>query len=221
MLSVGRRKELSSAVLLLACIWIALRLISASVPAWNLDVTMDNQLSFTFHFANPTRSCQCSIYNLNMISRFWLIQATQLWYWTAATRSWQVEPFDFWNAASRLWSSLSSPHSCIPTTGILVLAYVAKNGEAPSYLKSLITPSTAPRSLRSLLILRSGTARLVSPSFMVQRKLQSGLCSVLFYVKLSVNFCKCSAWWQGSWKAADRNSADKQLASWQFKRRMW
>ncbi|KAK3552764.1 hypothetical protein QTP86_022339, partial [Hemibagrus guttatus] len=36
---------------------------------------------------------------------------------------------------------------------------VAKNGPAPSYLKALITPRTAPRSLRS-----TSTARLVPPS---------------------------------------------------------
>ncbi|KAK3554730.1 hypothetical protein QTP70_033143, partial [Hemibagrus guttatus] len=41
----------------------------------------------------------------------------------------------------------------------LILAYKAKNGPAPPYLKALITPRTAPRSLRS-----SSTARLVPPS---------------------------------------------------------
>ncbi|KAK3533516.1 hypothetical protein QTP70_023345, partial [Hemibagrus guttatus] len=41
----------------------------------------------------------------------------------------------------------------------LMLVYKAKNGPAPSYLKALITPRTAPRSLRS-----TSTARLVPPS---------------------------------------------------------
>ncbi|KAK3561680.1 hypothetical protein QTP86_012563 [Hemibagrus guttatus] len=41
----------------------------------------------------------------------------------------------------------------------LMLAYKAKNGPTPSYLKALITPRTAPRSLRS-----TSTARLVPPS---------------------------------------------------------
>ncbi|KAK3570131.1 hypothetical protein QTP86_012509 [Hemibagrus guttatus] len=41
----------------------------------------------------------------------------------------------------------------------LMLAYKAKNGPAPSYLKALVTPRTAPRSLRS-----TSTARLVPPS---------------------------------------------------------
>ncbi|KAK3572482.1 hypothetical protein QTP86_033908 [Hemibagrus guttatus] len=41
----------------------------------------------------------------------------------------------------------------------LMLAYKAKNGPVPSYLKALITPRTAPRSLRS-----TSTARLVPPS---------------------------------------------------------
>ncbi|KAK3537073.1 hypothetical protein QTP70_001225, partial [Hemibagrus guttatus] len=41
----------------------------------------------------------------------------------------------------------------------LMLAYKAKNGPSPSYLKALFTPRTAPRSLRS-----ASTARLVPPS---------------------------------------------------------
>ncbi|KAK3544428.1 hypothetical protein QTP86_011160 [Hemibagrus guttatus] len=41
----------------------------------------------------------------------------------------------------------------------LMLAYKAKNGPVPSYLKALITPHTAPRSLRP-----TSTARLVPPS---------------------------------------------------------
>ncbi|KAK3572271.1 hypothetical protein QTP86_029688 [Hemibagrus guttatus] len=45
----------------------------------------------------------------------------------------------------------------------LMLAYKAKNGPAPSYLKALITPRTAPRSLRS-----TSTARLVPPSLRVK-----------------------------------------------------
>ncbi|KAK3548370.1 hypothetical protein QTP70_011385 [Hemibagrus guttatus] len=45
-----------------------------------------------------------------------------------------------------------------------MLAYKAKNGPAPSYLKALVTPRTAPRSLRS-----TSTARLVPPSLRVPR----------------------------------------------------
>ncbi|KAK3518938.1 hypothetical protein QTP70_016057, partial [Hemibagrus guttatus] len=41
----------------------------------------------------------------------------------------------------------------------LMLAYKAKNGPAPSYLKALITPRTATRSFRS-----TSAARLVPPS---------------------------------------------------------
>ncbi|KAK3556999.1 hypothetical protein QTP70_022345 [Hemibagrus guttatus] len=40
-----------------------------------------------------------------------------------------------------------------------MLAYKAKNGPVPSYLKALVTPCTAPHSLRS-----ASTARLVPPS---------------------------------------------------------
>ncbi|KAK3507583.1 hypothetical protein QTP70_029523 [Hemibagrus guttatus] len=44
-----------------------------------------------------------------------------------------------------------------------MLAYKANKGPAPSYLKALITPRTAPRSLRS-----TTTARLIPPSLRVK-----------------------------------------------------
>ncbi|KAK3514194.1 hypothetical protein QTP70_009110 [Hemibagrus guttatus] len=55
-----------------------------------------------------------------------------------------------------------------------LLAYKAKNGPAPSYLKALITPRTAPRSLRS-----TSTVRLVPPSLWVRGRYTSRLFSVL------------------------------------------
>ncbi|KAK3506388.1 hypothetical protein QTP70_019270, partial [Hemibagrus guttatus] len=45
----------------------------------------------------------------------------------------------------------------------MMLAYKAKNGPVPSYLKALITPHTAPRFLGS-----TRTARLVPPSLRVK-----------------------------------------------------
>ncbi|KAK3508702.1 hypothetical protein QTP70_004248 [Hemibagrus guttatus] len=81
-------------------------MISPSATARNLGVTMDNQLSFSSHVTNVTRSSARIRFNT------------------------------------------------------LMLAYKAKNGPAPSYLKALVTPRTAPRSLRS-----TSTARLVPPSF--------------------------------------------------------
>ncbi|GAA6087544.1 uncharacterized protein LOC114772546 [Tachysurus ichikawai] len=56
----------------------------------------------------------------------------------------------------------------------LMLAYKAKHGPAPSYLKALITPRTAPRTLRS-----TSTARLVPPSLRVRGKYTTRLFSVL------------------------------------------
>ncbi|KAK3562740.1 hypothetical protein QTP86_006519 [Hemibagrus guttatus] len=52
----------------------------------------------------------------------------------------------------------------------LMLAYKAKNGPVPSYLKDLVTPRTAPRSLRS-----TSTARLVPPSLREKAIFQDGL----------------------------------------------
>uniref|UniRef100_A0AAY4ABC8 Ig-like domain-containing protein n=1 Tax=Denticeps clupeoides TaxID=299321 RepID=A0AAY4ABC8_9TELE len=57
---------------------------------------------------------------------------------------------------------------------ILMLAYKAKHGVAPSYLTALITPRTAPRILRA-----SSTARLVPPSLKVKGRRSSRLFSVL------------------------------------------
>ncbi|KAM9454703.1 uncharacterized protein Hap1MRO34_020492 [Clarias gariepinus] len=56
----------------------------------------------------------------------------------------------------------------------LMLAYKAKNGPAPTYLSALITPRTAPRSLRS-----SSTARLIPPSLRDRGRHSSRLFSVL------------------------------------------
>ncbi|KAK3552056.1 hypothetical protein QTP70_031785 [Hemibagrus guttatus] len=50
----------------------------------------------------------------------------------------------------------------------------SKNGPAPSYLKALVTPRTAPRSLRS-----TSTARLVPPSLREKGRYTSRLFSVL------------------------------------------
>ncbi|KAK3568178.1 hypothetical protein QTP86_034543 [Hemibagrus guttatus] len=84
-------------------------MISPSATACKLGVTMDNQLSFSSHVTNVTRS--------------------------SARISFKT----------------------------LMLASKANNEPAPSYLKALITPGTAPRSLRS-----ASTARLVPPSLRAQ-----------------------------------------------------
>ncbi|KAK3556766.1 hypothetical protein QTP70_016688, partial [Hemibagrus guttatus] len=52
-------------------------MISPSATAHNLGVTMDNQLSFSSHVANVTRSCRFLLYNIRRIQPFLSTQATQ------------------------------------------------------------------------------------------------------------------------------------------------
>ncbi|KAK3565440.1 hypothetical protein QTP86_009696 [Hemibagrus guttatus] len=53
-------------------------MISPSATARNLGVTMDNQLSFSSHVANVTRSCRFLLYNIRRIRPFLSTQATQV-----------------------------------------------------------------------------------------------------------------------------------------------
>ncbi|KAK3527056.1 hypothetical protein QTP86_008661 [Hemibagrus guttatus] len=53
-------------------------MISPSATARNLGVTMDNQLSFSSHVTNVTRSCQFLLYNIRRIRPFLSTQATQV-----------------------------------------------------------------------------------------------------------------------------------------------
>ncbi|KAK3562981.1 hypothetical protein QTP86_013199 [Hemibagrus guttatus] len=66
----------------------------------------------------------------------------------------------------------------------LMLAYKAKNGPSPSYLKALFTPRTAPRSLRS-----ASTARLVPPSLREKgnMKVQSVESYVEFWLRVRIS----------------------------------
>ncbi|KAK3553388.1 hypothetical protein QTP70_003556 [Hemibagrus guttatus] len=57
-------------------------MISPSATARNLGETMDNQLSFSSHVANVTRSCRFLLYNIRRIRPFRD--------WTTATLFWQV-----------------------------------------------------------------------------------------------------------------------------------
>ncbi|KAK3524872.1 hypothetical protein QTP86_010603 [Hemibagrus guttatus] len=160
-------------------------MISPSATARNLGVTMDNQLSFSSHVTNVTRSCQCLLYNIRRIRPFLSTQATQV-----LVQSLVISTLDYCNSllgglplnairplqmiqntAARLVFNLPKFSHTTPLLlhwlpvaarirfKTLMLAYKAKNGPAPSYLKALVTPRTAPRSLRS-----SSTARLVPPS---------------------------------------------------------
>ncbi|KAK3521080.1 hypothetical protein QTP86_006328 [Hemibagrus guttatus] len=162
-------------------------MISPSATARNLGVTMDNQLSFSSHVTNVTRSCRFLLYNIRRIRPFLSTQATQV-----LVQSLVISRLDYCNsllaglhlnairplqmiqnAAARLVFNLPKFSHTTPLLRslhwlpvaarirfkTLMLAYKAKNGPAPSYLKALVTPRTAPRSLRS-----TSTARLAPPS---------------------------------------------------------
>ncbi|KAK3538628.1 hypothetical protein QTP86_009148 [Hemibagrus guttatus] len=159
-------------------------MISPTASARNLGVTMDNQLSFSSHVTNVTRSCRFLLYNIRRIRPFLSTQATQV-----LVQSLVISRLDYCNsllaglplnairplqmiqnAAARLVFNLPKFSHTTPLLRslhwlpvaahirfkTLMLAYKAKNGPAPSYLKALVTSRTAPRSLRS-----TSTARLV------------------------------------------------------------
>ncbi|KAK3534952.1 hypothetical protein QTP70_002044 [Hemibagrus guttatus] len=162
-------------------------MISPTASARNLGVTMDNQLSFSSHVTNVTRSCRFLLYNIRRIRPFLSTQATQvlvqsLVIWRldycnsllAGLPLNAIRPLQMiQNAAPRLVFNLPKFSHTTPLLRslhwlpvaarirfkTLMLAYKAKNGPAPSYLKALITSRTAPRLLRS-----TSTARLVPPS---------------------------------------------------------
>ncbi|KAK3558041.1 hypothetical protein QTP86_006419 [Hemibagrus guttatus] len=73
----------------------------------------------------------------------------------------------------------------------LMLAYKAKNGPVPSYLKALVTPRTAPRLLRS-----TSTARLVPPSLREKGKGRE-LADVMERRKVDI-LCVQETRWKGS-----------------------
>ncbi|KAI5090329.1 hypothetical protein C0J45_19190, partial [Silurus meridionalis] len=170
--------------------------------ASNLGLTMDNQLSFFSHFAYVARSCRFLLYNIRRIQSFLSTHAAQvlvqslvisrLDYCNSLLAGLPLNGFHLLqiiqNAAALLVFNLpkfsnTTPLLCslhwLPVAACirfktLMLAYKAKNGPAPSYLRDLITPCTAPRCLRS-----SSTARLVPPSFRIRGKYTSRLFSVL------------------------------------------
>ncbi|KAK3528352.1 hypothetical protein QTP86_034147 [Hemibagrus guttatus] len=161
-------------------------MISPSATARNLGVTMDNQLSFSSPVTNVTRSCRFLLYNIRRIRPFLSTQATQVLVQSLVTSRLDYcnsilagLPLNairllqmIQNAAARLVFNLSKFSHTTPLLRslhwlpvaarirfkTLMLAYKAKNGPAPSYLKALVTPRTVPRSLRS-----TSTARLVPP----------------------------------------------------------
>ncbi|KAK3569886.1 hypothetical protein QTP86_006751 [Hemibagrus guttatus] len=177
-------------------------MISPTASAHNLGVTMDNQLSFSSHVTNVTRSCRFLLYNIRRIRPFLSTQATQV-----LVQSLVISRLDYCNslladlplnairplqmiqnAAARLVFNLPKFSHTTPLLRslhwlpmaarirfkTLMLAYKAKNGPAPSYLKALVTSRTALRLLRS-----TSTARLVPPSLREKDMYTSRLFSVL------------------------------------------
>ncbi|KAK3541957.1 hypothetical protein QTP86_008151 [Hemibagrus guttatus] len=173
-------------------------MISPTASARNLGVTMDNQLSFSSHVTNVTRSCRFLLYNIRRIWPFLSTQATQV-----LVQSLVISRLDYCNsllaglplnairplqmiqnAAARLVFKLPKFSHTTPLLRslhwlpvaarirfkTLMLAYKAKNGPAPSYLKALVTSRTAPRLLRS-----TSTARLVPPSLREKDEAGKGL----------------------------------------------
>ncbi|KAK3539398.1 hypothetical protein QTP70_006301 [Hemibagrus guttatus] len=194
-------------------------MISPSATARNLGVTMDNQLSFSSHVTNVTRSCRFLLYNIRRIWPFLSTQATQV-----LVQSLVISRLDYCNsllaglplnairplqmiqnAAARLVLNLPKFSHTTPLLRslhwlpvaarirfkTLMLAYKAKNGPAPSYLKALVTPHTAPHSLRS-----TSTARLVPPSLREKGKGRE-LADMMERRKVDI-LCVQETRWKGS-----------------------
>ncbi|KAK3518389.1 hypothetical protein QTP86_018463 [Hemibagrus guttatus] len=194
-------------------------MISPTASARNLGVTMDNQLSFSSHVTNVTRSCRFLLYNIRRIRAFLSTQATQV-----LVQSLVISRLDYCNsllaglplnairplqmiqnAAARLVFNLPKFSHTTPLLRslhwlpvaarirfkTLMLAYKAKNGPAPSYLKALVTSRTAPRLLRS-----TSTARLVPPSLREKGKGRE-LADMMERRKVDI-LCVQETRWQGS-----------------------
>ncbi|XP_049330258.1 uncharacterized protein LOC111194348, partial [Astyanax mexicanus] len=177
-------------------------LVTPSAEARSLGVVMDDQLSFSSHIANLTRSCRFLLYNIRRIRLFLSQEATQV-----LVQSLVISRLDYCNsllaglplratkplqliqnAAARLVFNLPKFSHVTPLLRslhwlpvaarirfkTLTLAYKAKNGPAPSYLMAMVKARSAPRALRA-----SSTARLEPPSLKTHRKQTSRLFSVL------------------------------------------
>ncbi|XP_076864252.1 RNA polymerase II subunit A C-terminal domain phosphatase isoform X1 [Brachyhypopomus gauderio] len=165
-------------------------LIVPSKDARNLGVTLDDQLSFSAHITNLTRSCRYFLYNIRRIRPFLSQEASQV-----LVQSLVISRLDYCNsllaglplqairplqliqnAAARLVFNLPKFTHVTPLLRslhwlpvaarilfkILMLAYKAKNGPAPSYLMAMVKSRSAPRALCA-----SSTARLDPPSLKI------------------------------------------------------
>ncbi|XP_076854565.1 uncharacterized protein LOC143509593 [Brachyhypopomus gauderio] len=176
--------------------------ITPSMEARSLGVVVDNQLSFTAHVANTTRSCRFALHNIRRIRPFLSREATQVLVQSlvisrldycnsllAGLPMHAIKPLQLiQNAAARLVFNLpkfshvtpllSSLHWLPVAARIkyktLVLAYKAKNGPAPPYLMAMVKPRCIPRALRA-----SSMSRLDPPSSRTHGRQASRLFSVL------------------------------------------
>ncbi|XP_076836631.1 uncharacterized protein LOC143482216 isoform X1 [Brachyhypopomus gauderio] len=177
-------------------------LIVPSKDARNLGVTLDDQLSFSAHITNLTRSCRYFLYNIRRIRPFLSQEASQV-----LVQSLVISRLDYCNsllaglplqvirplqliqnAAARLVFNLPKfthvtpllrslhwlPMAARIQFKILMLAYKAKNGPAPSYLMVMVKSRSAPRALRA-----SSTARLDPPSLKIHGRHATRCFSVL------------------------------------------
>ncbi|XP_072542833.1 uncharacterized protein [Salminus brasiliensis] len=177
-------------------------LVTPSTEARSLGVVMDDQLSFSSHVANVTRSCRFLLYNIRRIRPFLSREATQVLVQSLVTSRLDycnsllaglplrtIRPLQLiQNAAARVVFNvpkfshvtplLRSLHWLPVAARIrfktLTLAYKAKNGPAPPYLMAMVKSRSAPRALRA-----SSTARLDPPSLKIRGRQASRLFSVL------------------------------------------
>uniref|UniRef100_A0AAR2KZX5 Reverse transcriptase domain-containing protein n=1 Tax=Pygocentrus nattereri TaxID=42514 RepID=A0AAR2KZX5_PYGNA len=162
-------------------------LITPSTEARSLGVVVDDQLSFMAHVANLTRSCRFLLYNIRRIRPFLSREATQVLVQSlvisrldycnsllAGLPMRTIRPLQLiQNPAARLVFNLPKFSHVTPLLRslhwlpvaarirykTLMLAYKAKNGPAPSYVRSMVKARSLPRDLRA-----SSTARLDPPS---------------------------------------------------------
>uniref|UniRef100_A0A8C4X3N7 Reverse transcriptase domain-containing protein n=1 Tax=Erpetoichthys calabaricus TaxID=27687 RepID=A0A8C4X3N7_ERPCA len=173
-----------------------------SKTARSLGVTLDEELSFSPHISNLSRSCRYLLYNIRRIRPFLTTEATQLLVQTLviskldycnsllsglslkATRPLQL----IQNAAARLVFDIPKFSHTTPLLRnlhwlpvaarirfkTLTLAFKAKTGAAPPYISALVKQRVTSRCLRT-----SSTARLEPPLLKRRGRHASRLFAVL------------------------------------------
>ena len=147
------------------------------VPARNLGVFIDEQLTFTDHIASVSRSCRFALFNIRKIRPYLTQYATQLLVQTLVSSRLDycnalltglpacvVKPLQIMqNAAARLvFNQQKRAHVTPLLTELhwlpvaarikfksLMLAYRVISSSAPIYLNALVRAIVTPRTLRS------------------------------------------------------------------------